>query len=171
AEAAAKIRLDRNTNFETIVNIQGDEPFIVPEQLQQLIKCISSPDTQIATLVKPFAPGEDIFHPNAPKVVLNHDSEAIYFSRSTIPYVRNHPREEWSHRCLFYKHVGLYAYHTAVLMQLARLQPSVLELAENLEQLRWIENGFRIKVAITDHPTYAVDVPEDLQRLHALRLY
>jgi 3-deoxy-manno-octulosonate cytidylyltransferase (CMP-KDO synthetase) len=171
AEAAAKIRLDRNTNFEIIINIQGDEPFIAPEQLQQLTKCISSPDTQIATLVKRFAPDEDIFHPNTPKVVLNADSEAIYFSRSAIPYVRNAPHNEWSRQAPFYKHVGLYAYRTAALMQLARLQPSALELAENLEQLRWIENGFRIKAAITESPTYAVDTPEDLQRFHALHLY
>jgi 3-deoxy-manno-octulosonate cytidylyltransferase (CMP-KDO synthetase) len=171
AEAAAKIRLDRNTNFEIVVNIQGDEPFIAPEQLQQLTKCISSPDTQIATLVKPFAPEEDIFHPNSPKVVLNADSEAIYFSRSAIPYVRNAPPEEWSRRAPFYKHVGLYAYRMAVLMQLARLQPSALELAENLEQLRWLENGFKIKVAVTGSPTYAVDTPEDLQRLQSLHLY
>jgi 3-deoxy-manno-octulosonate cytidylyltransferase (CMP-KDO synthetase) len=170
AEAVAKIRLDRNTNFEIIVNIQGDEPFIAPEQLQLLTRCISSPDTQIATLVKRFAPDEDIFHPNTPKVVLNADNEAIYFSRSAIPYVRA-PRDEWIRQAPFYKHVGLYAYRTAVLMQLARLQPSALELAENLEQLRWIENGFRIKVDITDSPTYAVDSPDDLQRLQALHLY
>jgi 3-deoxy-manno-octulosonate cytidylyltransferase (CMP-KDO synthetase) len=171
AEAAAKIRLDRNTTFEIIVNIQGDEPFIVPEQLGQLIRCFSLPDTQIATLVKPFAADEDIFNSNSPKVVLNNDLEALYFSRSAIPFVRGASPQEWKGQAAFYKHVGLYAYRADILMQLARLKPSLLETAENLEQLRWLENGFRIQAAITDFPTYAIDAPDDLQRLEALNLY
>jgi 3-deoxy-manno-octulosonate cytidylyltransferase (CMP-KDO synthetase) len=171
AEAAAKIRLDRNIPFEVVVNIQGDEPFIAPEQLQQLVACFALPDTQIATLVKAAAPGEDIFNPNSPKVILNAGGEAIYFSRTPIPYVRNVPPEAWSSAATFYKHIGLYAYRTAVLMQLSQLKPSPLEIAENLEQLRWLENGFRIKAAVTGYPTYAVDTPEDLQRLQQQNLY
>ncbi len=170
AEAVAKIQLDRGVKFDVVVNVQGDEPFVAPGQLQQLVACFYDDDTQIATLVKPFAEGEDIFNPNTPKVVLNNDSEALYFSRSAIPFVRNVPQGEWTGKHPFYKHIGLYAYRTPVLLQLARLQPSMLEQAESLEQLRWLENGFRIKVALTDYATHAIDAPEDLDRLRVAGL-
>jgi len=171
AEAVAKIRLDRNMNFDIVVNVQGDEPFIAPEQLQQLTSCFYDNDTQIVTLVKPFANGEDIFDPNTPKVALGKNSEALYFSRSAIPFLRNVPQKEWATKHVYYKHIGLYAYRTTVLLQLARLQPSLLEQVESLEQLRWLENGFRIKVAITDFPSHAVDTPEDAEKLRVIGIF
>ncbi len=165
AEAVVKIQLDLNIKIEVVVNIQGDEPFIEPIQIQQLINCFDSEDVQLATLVKRFGPGEDIFNPNTPKVVVGKGREALYFSRSPIPFVRGVETAGWAGEHTFYKHIGLYAYRTDVLRVIARLEPSPLELAESLEQLRWLENGYRIKVAETECETHAVDTPEDLARL------
>ncbi len=169
AEAAAKIQLDRNIQVNVVVNIQGDEPFIDPLQINELIRCFSSPDVQIATLVKRFGNGEDIFSPNTPKVVVGINREALYFSRSAIPFLRDADRQEWAVKHTFYKHIGLYAYRSDILRALSQLSPSPLEMAESLEQLRWLENGYRIKVAETEHETHAVDTPEDLVRLLSLR--
>jgi len=165
AEAVVKIQQQQNCVFDIVVNVQGDEPFIAPEQLLQLTECFLLPEVQIATLVKPFAADEDIFNINTPKVVLNKNGEAMYFSRSVIPFVRNAETNEWQNKATYYKHIGLYAYRVSVLLQLAQLPPSSLERAENLEQLRWLENGFRIQTAITHFVTHAVDTPEDLQKL------
>jgi len=112
-----------------------------------------------------FAPGEDVFNPNSPKVILNRNSEAIYFSRSVIPYVRGKEQSQWPGSFRFLKHIGLYAYRTDILHKITRLQPSPLELAESLEQLRWLENGYRITVVETDAETLAVDTPEDLEKV------
>lgn len=169
AEAAAKIQLDRNIQVNVVVNIQGDEPFIDPLQINELIRCFSSPDVQIATLVKRFGNGEDIFSPNTPKVVVGINREALYFSRSAIPFLRDADRQEWAVKHTFYKHIGLYAYRSDILRALSQLSPSPLEMAESLEQLRWLENGYRIKVTETEHETHAVDTPEDLARLLSLR--
>ncbi|MFZ4456363.1 MAG: 3-deoxy-manno-octulosonate cytidylyltransferase [Bacteroidales bacterium] len=153
-------------DFDVVVNIQGDEPFIQPEQIELIKKCFSSAeDTEIATLVKPFTTEDSIdalFNPNSPKVILNSNSEAIYFSRAVIPFLRNHPKENWLKEQTFYKHIGLYAYRTDVLCKITELSQSPLEIAESLEQLRWIENGYKIKVAITHHETIGIDTPEDL---------
>ena len=165
AEAVVKIQQQKNILFDIVVNVQGDEPFIAPEQLLQLTECFLLPEVQIATLVKPFSNDEDIFNINTPKVVLNKNGEAMYFSRSVIPFIRNAETNERQNKTTYYKHIGLYAYRVSVLLQLAQLPPSSLERAENLEQLRWLENGFRIQTAITHFPTKAVDTPEDLQRL------
>ncbi len=165
AEVAAKIQLDRNIHVNVVVNIQGDEPFIDPLQITELIRCFSSPDVQIATLVKRFGKGEDIFSPNTPKVVVGINREALYFSRSAIPFLRDAGKEEWADKHVFFKHIGMYAYRLDILRALSQLSPSPLELAESLEQLRWLENGYRIKVAETEHETHAVDTPEDLARL------
>jgi len=165
AEAAAKIQLDRNIQVNVVVNIQGDEPFIDPRQINELIKCFNSGEVQIATLVKRFGEGEDVFSPNTPKVVVGVNREALYFSRSAIPFLRDADPQEWAAKHVFYKHIGLYAYRSDVLRALSQLNPSPLEVAESLEQLRWLENGYRIKVAETEHETHAVDTPEDLARL------
>ena len=154
---------------DVVINIQGDEPFIHSSQIESLIKCFTdNKDTQIATLVKPFRIDDDfesaLFNPNSPKVVLNAKHEAIYFSRSVIPYYRNAPCQEWLKRHTYYKHIGLYAYRADVLKQITALPQSSLELAESLEQLRWIENGYRIRVAISDVETIGIDTPEDLER-------
>ncbi len=165
AEAVAKIQLDRDIKVDVVVNIQGDEPFVDPLQIKQLVGCFASEEVQIATLVKRFGVDEDVFSSNSPKVVLSKNWEALYFSRSPIPFVRDAERQEWSQKHVYYKHVGLYAYRTEVLRALSQLSPSPLEMAESLEQLRWLENGYKIKVAETECETHAVDTPEDLARL------
>jgi 3-deoxy-manno-octulosonate cytidylyltransferase (CMP-KDO synthetase) len=153
--------------FDVVINIQGDEPFVRPEQIEELKACFDDAATQIATLVKPFSVNDDfevLFNANSPKVVFNANREALYFSRSIIPYYRNAAHTEWLKKQTYYKHIGMYAYRSQVLAEITQLPQSPLELAESLEQLRWLENGYRIKVGITDTETIAIDTPEDLQR-------
>jgi 3-deoxy-manno-octulosonate cytidylyltransferase (CMP-KDO synthetase) len=162
-EAYTKIHGD----FDVVINVQGDEPFINPKQIELLKACFSDPQTQIATLVKPFSADTDfetLFNPNTPKVVINAKHQAIYFSRSVIPYIRGKNHEEWLKSNVFYKHIGIYAYKSEVLKQIAALPPTALEKAESLEQLRWIENDYTIKVGITDEETIGIDTPEDLEK-------
>lgn len=162
-EAFSKI----GNGFDVIINIQGDEPFIQPQQIETLKTCFDSKETQLATLVKPFKKedGFDVlFNPNSPKVVLNKNSEAIYFSRSIIPYIRDVHHMEWLTKHTFYKHIGMYAYRADVLKEITLLPQSGLELAESLEQLRWIENGYKIKVGLTDIETIGIDTPEDMEK-------
>lgn len=154
-------------DFDVVINIQGDEPFIQSSQLQAIKACFDQPDTQIATLVKPFTPSdgwEALQNPNSPKVVINRQMEAIYFSRSVIPYCRGKEHDEWLSHHTYYKHIGLYAYTVSALRAITRLPQSSLELAESLEQLRWIENGYTIRVALSSVETIGIDTPEDLQR-------
>ncbi len=165
AEALNNVETMLNTKFDVVVNIQGDEPFIQPEQLQKVAGCFNDPTTQLATLVKEFSSKEDIFNSNTPKVILNNKSEAIYFSRSVIPFIRGKEKTEWQGNYPFFKHIGLYAYRCDVLREITKLSQTSLELAESLEQLRWIENGYRIKVEKTEMETLAVDTPEDLERV------
>jgi 3-deoxy-manno-octulosonate cytidylyltransferase (CMP-KDO synthetase) len=150
---------------EVVINIQGDEPFIRPESIDLVASCFRAPQTEIATLVKKVSSQEELFNANIPKVVLNRNKEAILFSRQTIPHIRGKQHSEWLDSYTFYKHIGIYAYRTSVLAKLTALKQSPLELAESLEQLRWIENGYSIKVEITDFESVAVDTPEDLQKL------
>ena len=153
--------------FDVVINIQGDEPFIQPEQLQAIMDCFQDSETQIATLVKPFTPDdgyEALENVNSPKVVVNRNMQALYFSRSIIPYTRNKERKEWLAGHTYYKHIGLYAYRTQVLKEITSLPQSSLELAESLEQLRWLENGYVIKVGISKVETIGIDTPEDLER-------
>jgi 3-deoxy-manno-octulosonate cytidylyltransferase (CMP-KDO synthetase) len=153
---------------DVVINIQGDEPFIRPEQIELLKSCFSDDETQIATLVKPFDKNGDfektLFNPGSPKVVINNRNEAMYFSRSVIPYIRGAGYMEWLKNQTFYKHIGLYAYRADILKEIALLPQSTLEKAENLEQLRWLENGYKIKVAITSLETVGIDTPEDLEK-------
>ena len=158
-------------NEDVVINIQGDEPFIKPEQIRAIISCFDNPDTEIATLVRVFDPAEGweaLANPNSPKVILNNRSEAIAFSRSVIPYLRNVDKEEWLTRHTYYKHIGMYAFKAATLDALTQLPQSSLERAESLEQLRWIENGYRIKVAITTQETIGIDNPDDMARAIAM---
>jgi 3-deoxy-manno-octulosonate cytidylyltransferase (CMP-KDO synthetase) len=150
--------------FDYVINIQGDEPFIQPEQINILASVLQDSSIQLATLVKLIEDTETLFDPNKPKVILNTNQEAIYFSRQTIPYIRGVDAWEWLEKCNFYKHIGMYAYRTDVLAKITKLPVSSLEKAEALEQLRWIENGFRIKVAITPYDTMGIDTPEDLRK-------
>ncbi|RPH30634.1 MAG: 3-deoxy-manno-octulosonate cytidylyltransferase [Bacteroidales bacterium] len=168
AEALDRIESLLNVTFDIAVNIQGDEPFIQPEQLKKVANCFNDSSIQIATLVKQFSKNEDIFSPNTPKVILNKNDEAIYFSRSVIPFIRSKENSEWQSNHPFYKHIGLYAYRCDILKEITKLAQSPLELAESLEQLRWIENGYRIKVEKTDMETLAVDTPEDLVKVKGL---
>ena len=162
-EAYTKI----GNNKKVVINIQGDEPFIAPSQLEEICKCFECEDTQIATLVKPFKAEDDIhalFNPNSPKVVLNKRMEALYFSRSVIPYKRGEEGENWLKDHTYYKHIGLYAYRADVLKEITKLPQSTLEMAESLEQLRWLENGYKIKVGISEIETIGIDTPEDLNK-------
>ena len=160
AEVAEKL-----PGFEIIINIQGDEPFIDPRQIDLVCTCFADTGTELATLVKKIHSEDELFNPNSPKVVLNKQSEAIYFSRATIPYVRGKEDSEWLNTANFYKHIGIYGYRVETLKAITLLSVSALEKTEALEQLRWLENGFRIKVAVTDIETSAVDTPEDLEKM------
>lgn len=156
---------------DVVINIQGDEPFIKPEQIESLIACFDSPQIQIATLVRPFEASEGyeaLANPNSPKVVLNERHEALYFSRSIIPYLRGVEPAEWLTRHTYYKHIGMYGYRADVLGQITCLPQSSLELAESLEQLRWLQNGYTIKVGITTQETIGIDTPADLEKAIAL---
>lgn len=156
---------------DVVINIQGDEPFIKPEQIESLIACFDSPQIQIATLVRPFEASEGyeaLANPNSPKVVLNERHEALYFSRSVIPYLRGVEPAEWLARHTYYKHIGMYGYRADVLGQITCLPQSSLELAESLEQLRWLQNGYTIKVGITTQETIGIDTPADLEKAIAL---
>ncbi len=155
---------------DVIVNIQGDEPFIQPKQVNALMACFDAEGTDIATLVKPFdvADGlERLECPNSPKVVFNEKGYALYFSRSVVPYLRGVEKEKWLENHTFYKHLGVYAYRADILEALTTLPQSPMEKAESLEQLRWLENGYKIKVGITDIETVGIDTPEDLERAKA----
>ena len=154
-------------SYDVIVNIQGDEPFIQPSQLQAIKSCFADASTKIATLVKPFTPADGLAalqNPNSPKVVVDDQMRAMYFSRSVIPYLRGVEPEEWLSHHTFYKHIGLYAYRPEVLKEITSMPQSVLEKAESLEQLRWLQAGYCIKVGISDVETIGIDTPEDLQR-------
>ncbi len=153
--------------YDVVINVQGDEPFIAHSQLRAIMACFEDENTDIATLVKPFAEEDGLAaleNPNSPKVVLDNNSCAVYFSRSVIPYLRGVEREEWLKHHTFYKHIGMYAFRRDVLGEVTSLPQSILEKAESLEQLRWLENGYKIGVGISDVETVGIDTPEDLER-------
>ncbi|WEK20956.1 MAG: 3-deoxy-manno-octulosonate cytidylyltransferase [Candidatus Pedobacter colombiensis] len=152
-------------DFDTVINIQGDEPFINPKQIDLLVSCFEQEDVQLATLIKEIHSEEELFNNNIPKVVINCKQEAIYFSRHTIPYIRNAEKDQWLNVHQFYKHIGIYGYTTSALHEITKLQPSSLEIAESLEQLRWIESGYTIQTQITAIETIAIDTPEDLNKI------
>ena len=159
-EAAEKI----GTNADVIINIQGDEPFIQKSQIETLMQLFEVPETQIGTLGKRFETIDAALNPNSPKIVTDLQGFALYFSRSIIPFVRGQEQAVWFEKYPFLKHLGLYAYRREVLREVTKLPQSPLEIAESLEQLRWLENGYRIRVGITDVETVGIDTPEDLQR-------
>ena len=159
-EAVEKIA----TDADVIINIQGDEPFIQPSQIETLMHLFDDPETQIGTLGKHFEAMEAVENPNSPKIVTDQRGFALYFSRSIIPYIRGVDQEEWFGHYPFLKHIGIYAYRREVLAEVTRLPQSPLEKAESLEQLRWLENGYRIRVGITEMETVGIDTPDDLTR-------
>lgn len=150
--------------WDVVVNVQGDEPFVAKSQLDTICHCFDDPTTQIATLGKPFESMEAVQNPNSPKIVVDNMGFAMYFSRSVIPYVRGKEKSSWLTHYPFLKHLGIYAYRKDVLRQVTQLPQSSLEIAESLEQLRWLQNGFKIKVGTTDIETVGIDTPQDLER-------
>ena len=159
-EAAEKIGLDA----DVIINVQGDEPFIQPSQIKTLMQLFDAPETQIGTLGNPFESIDAVENPNSPKIVTDNRGFALYFSRSTIPFIRGKERDSWFGEYPFLKHLGIYAYRREVLAEVTKLPMSSLEKAESLEQLRWLQNGYRIRVGMTDIETVGIDTPEDLTR-------
>ena len=147
-----------------VINVQGDEPFIQPSQIATLMQLFEAPETQIGTLGKPFESLEAVDNPNSPKIVTDNRGFALYFSRSVIPYVRGVDHQDWFGQYPFLKHLGIYAYRREVLREVTALPQSSLEKAESLEQLRWLQNGYRIRVGLTDVETVGIDTPEDLKR-------
>lgn len=159
-----------NTDADVIINVQGDEPFIQRSQLETVCHLFDDPQVQIGTLGKPFETMEATENPNSPKIVTDLQGYAMYFSRSVIPFIRGKERQDWLGHFPFLKHIGLYAYRREVLSEITKLPQSPLELAESLEQLRWLQNGYRIKVGLTDVETVGIDTPEDLARAEAMLL-
>ena len=149
-------------DYDVVINVQGDEPFVAQQQITQLKGCFECDDAEIATLVIPFATMEQVESPNSPKVLLDPSGRAIYFSRSVIPYLRGVDRSQWLDHHTYYKHIGLYGYRAEVLRRITTLAPSLLEQAESLEQLRWLEHGYTINVAVTDIESLGIDTPADM---------
>lgn len=164
-DRCAEVVENLKEDFDVVLNIQGDEPFIAAEQIEQILQCFNDENTEIATLIKLISSAEELFNPNKPKVLLDDDDFAIYFSRRALPYIQNAEKEEWLEKFNFYKHIGMYAYRQDVLKEISKLKPSRLEKAEGLEQLRWVESGYKIKTAITEVESIAIDNPEDIDRL------
>ena len=150
--------------YDAVVNIQGDEPFIDPAQINQVIELIGRDDTQLASLAKRIEDEDELFSPNVVKVVMDKQGNALYFSRNPIPFMRNLDRDKWLQKGEFYKHIGLYAYKTETLCQIAEMQSTTLEKAESLEQLRWLENGLSIRIGITQLESLSIDTQEDYEK-------
>jgi len=168
SEAVTTIMDETGRNIDVVLNIQGDEPFIKPEQIRLLMECFDDETVELATLIRETEPEEDLFNPNQPKVILNSKRDAIYFSRAAIPFIRDTEMSNWSKNHIFYKHLGLYAYRTETLKKITRLERSPLEIAESLEQNRWIENGYCIRTAVTLSESIGIDTPDDLEKAKKL---
>lgn len=166
-EAAEKIEEE---DFDIVINIQGDEPYIKPEQIQLILSCFHQENTEIATLIKLIDNPTVLQDPNKVKVVVDEDEFGIYFSRQCIPYLKGVDQANWNEEFNFYKHIGMYAYRLKTLKEITALSHSRLERAESLEQLRWIEHGYKIRVAITEDEALSVDTPEDLEKLNGMQL-
>ena len=168
SEAVSKIESERGLKIDTVINIQGDEPFIKPGQIDLLMSCFVDDSVEIATLIRKVLPGENLSNINHTKVVITLKGDAIYFSRAIIPFLRDVNIDEWSYKHSFYKHLGIYAYRTDTLRKLTSLDRSPLEIAESLEQNRWLENGYRIRTALTDWESIGIDTPEDLKKANEM---
>lgn len=150
-----------------IINIQGDEPFIDPDQIDLLCACFNQPDIKLATLIRPFSSGAEVLSPNTIKVVVANNGYALYFSRLPIPFERDARQGMLPDASLHFQHIGIYGYRANALMEIAGLNPSKLETTEKLEQLRWLENGFKVMTAVSEHESWSVDAPEDLKKIYA----
>jgi 3-deoxy-manno-octulosonate cytidylyltransferase (CMP-KDO synthetase) len=169
-EALEIFQKEIKTPFDVVINIQGDEPFIRPDQIELLKTCFTDLTIDIATLIKQVTDKSIIFDPNKPKVVVNKEGVALYFSRSPIPFIRGIEENNWLENNKFYQHIGMYAYRTGVLSEITQLKVSSLEKAESLEQLRWLQNGYKIKTAETLFESFGIDTPEDLEKALKQRL-
>lgn len=156
--------LNLKKSYEYVINIQGDEPFIDPEQINLLVRLCDG-NTELATLIIKCNDYKVLFDKGEVKVTLNKNNEALYFSRMVIPCLKGADEKDWINKHNYYRHVGMYAYRTDVLKKITELQPSMLEIAESLEQLRWLENGFKIKCAETNFDSHCIDVPEDIEKV------
>ncbi len=159
-EALEKVGKDK---YDVVVNIQGDEPFIHPEQINKVVKSFENKQVQISTLAHKLTDSKDLHNPSLVKIVRKENGEALYFSRSPIPFIREAKPEAWTELYPYLKHIGIYAYRSDILQQIVKLPASSLEKAESLEQLRWLENGYSVMVEITDKECFPVDTPQDLK--------
>jgi 3-deoxy-manno-octulosonate cytidylyltransferase (CMP-KDO synthetase) len=164
-DRCAQVVEDMKLAADAVVNIQGDEPFIDPKQIELVCKCFDDHRTELATLIKKISSSEILFSANSPKVVVDSDQFAIYFSRQAIPFIRGVEQSAWLQQHTFYQHIGIYGYRLDILKRITKLALSSLEKAESLEQLRWLEHGFKIKTAVTTGDTVAIDTPEDLDKV------
>jgi len=167
-DRCAEVVSTREIDEEIVVNIQGDEPFIKPEQIEQLVHLMQSESVQIGTLAKKITDSETIFNPNVVKLVLSKKGKALYFSRNPIPFMRGVENQNWLEHGSFFKHIGIYAYQKSMLLEITKLPQSKLELAESLEQLRWLEAGYDVYVAETNWESIGIDTPEDLEKVKDL---
>ena len=168
-EALHKFEAESGKRFDVVINVQGDEPYIHPQQLLELAECFNDEKVEIATLVKRISSREELFNYNTPKVILNSSGYALYFSRTPIPFARGVEMDDnFIASGRYYKHIGLYGYRASTLAEICALPKGYLEGCEKLEQLRWLENGKSIKVALTEYETHAVDTPEDMMLLNSL---
>jgi len=164
-ERCAEVLESFDPNYEGVINIQGDEPYINPAQIDQVAEALAQPETDIATLAKKINTYDEYLSNSIVKVVCNHKGQALYFSRSPIPHIRQQPTEEQFNQNDFYKHIGIYGYKAEVLKELVTLPASKLEMLEALEQLRWLENGYTIGVGASEFDSIAIDTPADLEKL------
>lgn len=164
-EALEILESSSDSPIEAVINVQGDEPGIQPEQIEQIVSLLNQPMVEIATLVKKINAQETLFNPNVVKVIFGEDHHALYFSRQAIPFLRGVEKNQWTNNHSFYKHIGMYGYKSGVLKQIMKLAPGKLEQAESLEQLRWLENGLSIHTQVTEYESVGIDTPEDLQKL------
>ena len=154
-------------NFDYVLNIQGDEPFLDPEQIDSLAQGCAE-DVEIATQMIKCTDHDVLFDKGEVKIILNSNKEALYFSRNVIPFIKGKDEKEWHKHFDYYRHVGMYAYRTDILEKITQLKPSALELAESLEQLRWVEHGYKIKCIETSFESHCVDTPEDIEKVMRL---
>jgi len=164
AEAVGTIQKEVGAKIDVVINIQGDEPFILPEQVEQLKGCFADDSVELATLIRRVGAGEPVTNPNQVKVVVSNKMDALYFSRMPIPYLRDVDPAAWTKKHVYYKHIGMYGYTAKALFEVTHLKASSLEKAESLEQNRWLENSYRIRCGVTDHESVGIDTPEDLER-------
>jgi len=164
-EVIQRLQTDMPRLFDVAINIQGDEPFIRPEQIETVASCFLNPEVEIATLIKKISDKTELFNPNVVKVITANDKKALYFSRQPIPFLRGMPENDWLKHHTYFKHIGIYAYRTGTLQKLTMLESSPLEIAESLEQLRWLENAYHIYTKQTDFESFSIDTPDDLSKL------